>query len=195
MTTTQVRNPELVELLKCDFYVRNLSIVLEDDQFVGLGVSGGRIVFDSTPAVDCVHFENCDVGIGSSASPTANGGRVLFFGDNTNDPTMDTNTCGFYGKDVGGTVEAFAIDEASNATQLTSHNFNLFEPPEEARYPWSVYFRNEYLGIEMAVDMWSLVKAVETLTGGQFLYEREIERKEYGGEKPLPHWMEDRIGR
>ncbi len=62
-----------------------------------------------------------DIGIGTTAMPSAGGGKVLTFGDNAADPTMASNTAGFYGKDVAGTVEAFAIDEAGNAAQLTSH--------------------------------------------------------------------------
>jgi len=62
-----------------------------------------------------------NVGIGSITSPSAGSGKVLYVGDNAGDPTMAANTAGFYGKDVAGTVEAFAIDEAGNAAQLTSH--------------------------------------------------------------------------
>ncbi|MCP3683501.1 MAG: hypothetical protein GY861_12510 [bacterium] len=62
------------------------------------------------------------VGLGSIAAPTLNGNHVLYFADNTADPTMGLNTAGFYGKDVAGTVEAFAVDEAGNAAQLTPHN-------------------------------------------------------------------------
>lgn len=69
-----------------------------------------------------INITDGDVGIGSADSPTANSGKVLFMGDNAADPTMGNNSCGFYGKDVAGTVEAFAIDEAGNAAQLTSHD-------------------------------------------------------------------------
>ncbi len=61
------------------------------------------------------------VGIGSAVAPTANGSKVLYFGDNTADPTMGANTAGVYGKDVAGTVELFGVDEAGNVSQLTSH--------------------------------------------------------------------------
>jgi len=62
-----------------------------------------------------------NIGIGSTASPSANGTKIIFFGDNTADPTMGSNTAGVYGKNVTTTVELFGCDEAGNATQLTPH--------------------------------------------------------------------------
>lgn len=109
-------------------------------------------------------------------APTVGGTYVVVCGDNVGDPTMDTNTAGFYGKDVGGTVEAFAIDEADNAAQLTPHNFSLFTPDKDAEYPWSYYARNRYLGKEINVDMWGVVKAVEELVNKQFIYLNDIEK-------------------
>lgn len=63
-----------------------------------------------------------DVLIGTTTAPSANNGSVMVFGDNTADPTMGSNTAGVYGKDVAGTVELFAVDEAANATQLSPHD-------------------------------------------------------------------------
>ena len=63
-----------------------------------------------------------DVLIGTTVSPTANGGKVLVFGDNTADPTMGADVAGLFAKDVTGTVEMFAVDEADNATQISPHD-------------------------------------------------------------------------
>jgi hypothetical protein len=115
-----------------------------------------------------------DVLVGTTTKPTANGGKVLTLGDNAADPTMASNTAGIYAKDVSGTVEMFAIDEANNATQISSHNFDLFEPPEDIDYPWSFYARNEELGVEVSVDMASLVRDIEKLTGKKYLYKQEF---------------------
>lgn len=112
-----------------------------------------------------------DFGIGSTAVPTAGSGAVLFMGDNAGDPTMGVNTAGFYGKDVGGTVEAFAIDEAGNAAQLTSHNFTLFEPDDSYGYPFSFYAKNRFVG-EVNVDLYGAIREIEAMTGKQFIYER-----------------------
>jgi len=91
-----------------------------------------------------------DLGIGTVAMPSAGGGKVLAFGDNAADPTMAANTAGFYGKDVSGTVEAFAIDEAGNAAQLTSHPPDApsaFYLPGDRLPPYIQKSFNIYIGI------------------------------------------------
>lgn len=64
---------------------------------------------------------NMMLGPAPGVEPTAGGGIVFVFQDNAGDPTMASNTAGGYAKDVAGTVERFAIDEAGNVAQLTSH--------------------------------------------------------------------------
>ena len=103
-----------------------------------------------------------DVGIGSITGPTANSGQVLFFGDNTNDPTMAANTAGFYGNDVGGTVEAFAIDEGGAAAQLTPHNAETGL--------WIARVRNQD-GVWMEVQMELMMKALNEMLGGNYIKE------------------------
>lgn len=58
---------------------------------------------------------------GTLTSPTANGGKAIVLGDNAANPTLGTNTAGLFAKDVAGTVELFAVDEAGTATQLSEH--------------------------------------------------------------------------
>ncbi len=95
-----------------------------------------------------------DVLLGTYTGPSANGGKVLVFGDNGSDPTMGSNTCGVYGKDVSGTVEVFAVDEAGNATQLSAHaNLDdaqaagiVLDPADP--YPKVGYEKNHYIGLE-----------------------------------------------
>jgi len=105
---------------------------------------------------------NGDLGLGASSGPSANGGKVIFFGDNTADPTMAINTCGVYGKDVAGTVETFAVDEAGNATQLTPHAKDgpaaiySFSPGVEAVLATS----NSYLGKVRWVNLEDSTKTV-----------------------------------
>lgn len=50
------------------------------------------------------------------------GSTGLIVGDNGSDITPGTNKCAFYGKDVGGTVHAFAIAETGSGAQLTPHD-------------------------------------------------------------------------
>lgn len=136
---------------------------------------------DGTATVDCqigvdgnvTYFNTADVGIGATAPPTANGGKVLFFGDNTADPTMAANTAGCFGKDVGGTVEFFGVDEAGNVTQLTAHNYDLILPTP-GKYSWIPYFSNAYLGIEKAYDMEALFDWVMAQGGPDFRAVRRL---------------------
>ncbi len=75
-----------------------------------------------TPEERMRWFSTGDVSLGTTGGPSANGGKVLSFGDNAADPTMAAETAGIYAKDVAGTVEMFAVDEAGNASQLTTHS-------------------------------------------------------------------------
>jgi len=47
------------------------AIKVTDDAWIGLGAAAGRMVFDSTPAVDAVNFLSCAVGIGGVAATAA----------------------------------------------------------------------------------------------------------------------------
>jgi hypothetical protein len=136
---------------------------------------------DSTtsPTQKIVVKKSGDVGIGATANPTANGGKVLFFGDNTADPTMASNTAGFYGKDVSGTVEAFAVDEAGNAAQLTPHNYAGPVQPLTGVLHWSQYHRNEFAGVEKWYDMERALLALEELTGETFIHTQAITKKNW----------------
>lgn len=109
--------------------------------------------------------------LGTTAFPTA-GTSGLVFGDGTVLSGMGTNTAGLYAEDVLGTVELFGIDEAGNKLQLTPHNYLLFSPDAAEPYPWSYYSRNDYLGIEIGVDLARLARLVQTLTGQQLIYTR-----------------------
>lgn len=103
--------------------------------------------------------------LGSTVEPSANGGKVFVVGDNANDPTMGTNTAGFYGKDVSGTVEAFAVDEGSTASQLTTHDKdgNLMQFSFNNKENWAEY-----------TDIYGLIEAVEGITGKKFQIKRRF---------------------
>jgi hypothetical protein len=85
-----------------------------------------------------------DILLGTATAPSANGGKVLAFGDNTADPTMATDTAGIYAKDVAGTVEMFAVDEAANATQISPH---------DAEGDWIFYSENTRTGKKIRIDV------------------------------------------
>ena len=86
------------------------------------------------------------VSIGTKTIPSANGLKVLSFGDNgATNPTMGSNTAGIFAKDVSGTVETFAADEAGNVTQLSSHN-----PLNGEYYHYST---NSKTGKKLVIDL------------------------------------------
>ncbi len=63
-----------------------------------------------------------NVGIGTTAPASGGGAPCLIMVDAVSNPTgIGTNSAGIFAKDVAGTTEFFAIDEAANATQLTAH--------------------------------------------------------------------------
>ena len=139
-----------------------------------------------------------DVGVGSTTGPTAGGGKVLYFGDNGGNPTMATDTAGLFAKDVGGTVEMFAIDESNTAQQLTS-------VPEDEWYdekllggvyiPAGVVKINPVVGLRQEIDLVALAAAVEKLTGKKIIRITKLpvddcvewNEKERG--KPEPEWI------
>ncbi len=149
----------------------------EDMSFVNQGTAGVIDLWTNT-TLRATLDEDGNLGLGSSTKPSANGGKVLYFGDNTADPTMGANTAGVYGKDVSGTVELFGVDEAGNATQLTSHNFELFDPDPSAEYPWSFYAENKFIGKRIGVDMFKLARLVERLSGEQIIYLEDLDPAE-----------------
>jgi hypothetical protein len=42
------------------------NITMGDDEYIGLGASNGRLVFDNTPTPDALHFQDCNLGLGVS---------------------------------------------------------------------------------------------------------------------------------
>jgi hypothetical protein len=110
------------------------------------------IIF-STNEIERMRLENNgDLLLGTSTILFAGGGKCMMFGDNGGDPTPNTgsNQAGIYAKDVSGTTEMFAVDEAGNAPQLTSHD------PETGE--WYFYSRNVKTGRVLRVDMERMVR-------------------------------------
>ncbi len=76
-----------------------------------------------TNAADRVRIMNTgNVLIGTARDPGGTASKVLIFGDNGGDPTPGLNTAGMFAKDVAGTVEMFAVDEADNVSQISPHD-------------------------------------------------------------------------
>lgn len=83
-------------------------------------------------------------------SPTGTNGKVLAFGDNGGDPTPAGGSAGVFAKDVTGTVELFAVDDAANVTQLSPHD------PETGE--WIFTSHNTRTGRKFRVRMEELMK-------------------------------------
>jgi hypothetical protein len=114
------------------------------------------------------------VGIWTTTFPSTGKKKLIFGSDSTAASGMNTSTAGIYADTVAGVMEMKGIDGAGNITTLTPHNFSMFSPPVEASLPWSFTSSNEYVGKEIAIDMWKLAQLVEQLTGQKLIYERDL---------------------
>jgi len=78
--------------------------------------------------------------------------------------------------------ELYVKDTSGNETQLSPHNFELFEPDPTYEFPWSYYSTNEFIGKKINVDMYGAIKEIERLSGNQFIYTEDT---------PITDWDED----
>ena len=140
------------------------------------------VLFDSTPVgsttmtTGMVLTDRGNILINNSSTAQPSTGTMgLYFGDGTAPgATLASNTAGLYANDVTGTVEMFAIGEDGVATQISSHGFELFTPDPTITLPWSHSASSPHLGVKVSYDMAGLAKAVEQLTGRQFVYEETL---------------------
>lgn len=77
-------------------------------------------------------------------------------------PGLVANAGQIYSKDVAGTAHVFVQDEAGNETQISPHSKDG---------EWIYFSRNIKTGREVRIEMEKLVKAVERMTGEQFMVE------------------------
>jgi len=114
-----------------------------------------------------------NLALGTAIVPSGGGVPVFVLGQASGNPTgLGSNTAGLFAKDVAGTCELFAVDEAGNVAQLSPHTPEMYVPDPGYVYPWSYKAQNEFLGLEIEVDMEGLVRAIEALSGKQLLYQR-----------------------
>ena len=131
----------------------------------------------------------------AAITPSSGGDGMLIFPDIGTAPgTLASDTAIFYADDVGGTTEAFAIDEAGNAAQLTPHPATFLDAHDDGSipFPWAYHASNDHLGSEIHVDMSGLVAAVEALTGKTFAYIDEYTKTPWTNSKDIPTWMASR---
>jgi hypothetical protein len=102
--------------------------------------------------------------VGTTAGP-GGGDMALVMAQGTALSSMASNTGAVQVKDVAGTAEVFAVDEGATATQLSSHNFELFDPDPAEPFPASFYAESPVTGHRVAIDTMRLARLVEGLTG------------------------------
>lgn len=103
---------------------------------------------------------------------------VIHIANGTAPGSSPANMVQLYAQDVASSSELKVRDEASNITTLSPHNFTLFDPDPSYELPWSYYSRNEHIGKEINVDMFGAIRAIEQLTGKQFIYIRDLPANE-----------------
>lgn len=122
----------------------------------GAYIAIGTCPNDSTTRSERMRFTAAGpVLIGTTTEPSGTATKCLIFGDNAGNPTPGTNTASIFAKDVAGTVEMFAGDEAGNVTQISAHaNLDdaeaagiVFEPDDLA--PWVQHTKNIFTGVEV----------------------------------------------
>ena len=96
-------------------------------------------------------------------------------------PTFPTNDLGklsgyakIFAKETGANTELRASDANHNQTTITPHNFALYEPDAADPLPWSYYSENPVIGKKINVNMSGAFRALEELTGKQFIFTEEL---------------------
>jgi len=118
---------------------------------------------------------NIGIGTASPGGGTTAGEHVLSLKDVTNVPAGGVSgQVSLYSS--GG--ELYAFDSAGNATLLSPHKFELFEPDPSYELPFSYYSENRFIGKKINVDMYGAIKALEELTGKRFIYVEDLPAEE-----------------
>jgi len=91
---------------------------------------------------------------------------------NTHNVPTDGPTNGIYlfAEDVANSSELKVVDEATNVTTLSPHNFSICGGPSEDM-AWAYYSENK--GKKINVDMLKLARLVEDLSGEKLVYTEE----------------------
>ena len=138
-----------------------------------------------------------NVGIRATSFPSGGGTPVLILAQASGNPTgIPSDTAGIFAKDVSGTCELFAFDEAGNVTQLSSHPADLMnEVDQTVPLPIFAVSENHYIGKRVGIDLYTLAKEVERLTGKRIVYESDIPKRDWSEdrEEDPPDWLKVRL--
>ena len=113
--------------------------------------------------------------LGGTATPTSSAGNMCFF-NGTAPAASVTNGVVLYAEDVS-TSELRVRDEAGNVATLSPHNFELLGERSEPM-AWSYANKNVFVGKEVNVDMMKVIRALEKLTGEEYIKIRDIAKSE-----------------
>jgi hypothetical protein len=120
-----------------------------------------------------------NVGMGTNTFDGTAAG-VLAIGNGTAPAAGTADQSYLYAKDVSSSSELFGMDEDGNEAQITPHphDFLASLPIDGREYPWSYSATNYYLGKHIDVDMMGAIRALEELTGKQFIYLSDLSKDE-----------------
>tara|TARA_Y100000401_G_scaffold110953_1_gene108677 strand:- start:472 stop:2040 length:1569 start_codon:yes stop_codon:yes gene_type:complete len=88
---------------------------------------------------------------------------------------MNTNAAAFLSDIIGGVTEMWVIDGAGNNSVISPHPAaELDHVSMDCELPWGFLSSNSYLGKQVYVNWCDFIRAVELITGQQFMYVTEI---------------------
>ena len=139
--------------------------------------SGGVIAFRTKPEAGSIREamridSEKNLLINGSATPTSSIGNLCLF-NGTAPAASVANGIVLYAEDATGSSELKVRDEAGNIATLSPHNFDLLGGRSEDM-AWSYSCKNAFVGKEIAVDMTKVIRALEKLTGEEFIKIRDI---------------------
>lgn len=85
-------------------------------------------------------------------------------------PSAASGKAKIWGETLSGTTEMRVKDSAGNATTISPHRFDLFQPSAADPLPWAYYSENTFIGKKVNVDMSGAIRELERLSGKQFIH-------------------------
>jgi hypothetical protein len=147
----------------------------------GDGDMPGRLVFQTTADGAEAVTERMRIDskgnmlLGGTATPASSVGNLCLF-NGTAPAASVTNGVVLYAQDVS-TSELKVRDEAGNIATLSPHNFELLGERSDPM-AWSYAAKNVFVGKEVAVDMMKVIRALEKLTGEEYIKIKDIAKSE-----------------
>ena len=121
-------------------------------------------------ANDLVNLSSIGVGTTTPGGGTTTGTNIVSIKDGTAPAGGVSGQVSLY----SASGELYAFDSSGNATLLSPHRFDLFDPDPSYDLPFSYYSENRFIGKKVNVDMYGAIKAIEQLTGKQFIFVEDL---------------------